>query len=244
MWQLQHRPVVNEADKSPGGGSARCLITENVQDFDRERGKFAVLNEFTEIAQALDLIGASSVKNRVNNGALESLASSSLRQLWRNGEDPVFGNFRHSVRIDSTTTPIVADFAHEGGNLLHEPVHARLSCLQQRRYGQRCDGSVGVGDERFHVIIAFHDAERMRRADLVQGPDGGNLIAGFEELSPICSVTIAGVKSSGRTSGRLQIALAASNMTISLPWRRQLSRKWYAACATVSSTLERMRVDV
>ena len=63
---------------------------------------------------------------------------------------------------------------HEGGDLLHEPLDARLGPgLEQRCDGERGDGSVGVVDETLHVHVARCHRERVYHRDLVEGAHGG-----------------------------------------------------------------------
>ena len=50
------------------------------------------------------------------------------------------------------------------------------------------------------------------------------LMTGLEELSMSCSTVTAGVSSRVLTSLMLQMARAASTMTMSFLWRKQLSR--------------------
>lgn len=67
---------------------------------------------------------------------------------------------------------LVRDLRDEGGDLLHEPVHAALAArLQQRGDGQRGDAAVGVGDEVLQVQVARRHGRGMLHGHL-RGEDG------------------------------------------------------------------------
>mmetsp|Transcript_6058 Transcript_6058/g.24078 ORF Transcript_6058/g.24078 Transcript_6058/m.24078 type:complete len:485 (-) Transcript_6058:662-2116(-) len=71
--------------------------------------------------------------------------------------------------LDDHDLELVLDVAHEVGDLLEQPVDARLVArLEQRGDGERGDGAVLVRDERLHVDVAVGDGERVRHGDAVE----------------------------------------------------------------------------
>lgn len=89
-------------------------------------------------------------------------------------------------------------------------------------FAHLCSNLVGRDADPHAHSIWLHSVERSCDASRQKAID---LISGLEELSMSCSTVTAGVSSLVVTSLMLQIALAASTMTISFLCLKQLSRK-------------------
>mmetsp|Transcript_1510 Transcript_1510/g.2260 ORF Transcript_1510/g.2260 Transcript_1510/m.2260 type:complete len:286 (+) Transcript_1510:1602-2459(+) len=100
------------------------------------------------------------VDNGVHDGFLVRRASLVPQRKGEEGEqERVLARILDAERLDSLhndNLELVRDVAHEGGDLLHEPLDAGfVSCLQQRCDGQGGDRAVAIHDQTLHVVVAL-----------------------------------------------------------------------------------------
>mmetsp|Transcript_39177 Transcript_39177/g.99261 ORF Transcript_39177/g.99261 Transcript_39177/m.99261 type:complete len:222 (+) Transcript_39177:1379-2044(+) len=138
------------------------------------------------------------------------------------------GNFRHSERIASTTTILNSSAISDMKLLIclsrrsTEPSLPVLSSVVMAKVAMLRFWSL-ISDSM--SMLQFVTAMGCVMATLLRVRTAAKRSTGLEELRKSCSTEIAGVSSRLLTLFMLAMARAASKMTISLLWRRQLSKK-------------------
>mmetsp|Transcript_8329 Transcript_8329/g.22214 ORF Transcript_8329/g.22214 Transcript_8329/m.22214 type:complete len:222 (-) Transcript_8329:889-1554(-) len=139
-----------------------------------------------------------------------------------------WGNLRHSARMASTTTILKSSAMSD----MKVPIClSSFSTLPSLPVLRRVV-MASVAMERFwsamSVSMSMLQVDAMTgwlMATLLSVRTAAKRSTGLEEDKKSCSTATAGASSRAVTSFKLQMARAASKMTISVLWRRQLSRK-------------------
>jgi hypothetical protein len=126
---LQHDPVVNEPDILGRLWRLGALDTQQVQDPDRQFGKFAILDEFAKMRERLFLASGDvfdHLKDGLHNRTLEIVPSFVTEDAGEEGEHRrmLFWEFEaeRSDSINNDDLELVADVTHESADLFHQPV--------------------------------------------------------------------------------------------------------------------------
>mmetsp|Transcript_59614 Transcript_59614/g.136745 ORF Transcript_59614/g.136745 Transcript_59614/m.136745 type:complete len:270 (+) Transcript_59614:1459-2268(+) len=173
---LEDDAVVDEADVLGRLGRGGALDAEQVQDLRREQRELAILDELAQVREP-SLLGLADApydrEQRVHDGLLvrkTALLAQHVRE--ESHQQPVLLREleAHSADgIDHNDLKIVGYLRHEGSDLLHQPLHARLGTrLEQRRDGERRNRTVRIVDQPLHVHVARRHRQRVRHRQLVQ----------------------------------------------------------------------------
>ena len=177
---LQEDSVVDETDVASGVGGPGTFLAQQVQDLHRQDGVLAVLYELAQVGQSVLLrlgVLLDHGDDGVGNAGLvvqAALVSQHARQEVE--KDPVLLGELLAETADGLNhhdLELVRDLRDEGGNLLHQPVHAALgSGLEEGGDGQGGDGPVAVRDEVLQVQVAGCHCGRVGHGHLVEGSHG------------------------------------------------------------------------
>mmetsp|Transcript_80036 Transcript_80036/g.259274 ORF Transcript_80036/g.259274 Transcript_80036/m.259274 type:complete len:206 (+) Transcript_80036:1323-1940(+) len=177
---LQDHAVVDEADELRRLGGAGHLLGQEAQDLGAEPRVLAVLDELAEVQQA-GLLRRRHAGDDEDDGVDEvplELRAAVLAQV-RGEEAHERLVPRRELQAEALHGPDhldlegVADVGHEGGDLLHQALHAGLVArrLEQRGEGQGGGVAVRVREQGLDVAVAARHDLRPVLGQHVQSPD-------------------------------------------------------------------------
>lgn len=194
---LKDDSVVDVPDVLGGLGGLGPFHSEEMQDADREFGKFTVLNELAQVSERI-LLGVrhelDQIEHALHHGALELVAALVAQDAAQEGEHTslLAGELeaQRADGFDNGNLELVRDLRHEAGNVLHKTIHAGfVAGLQESRDSKGRNGSVAVRDEELNIGVADIDGVRLKRGKVVEDAEGGELgdsaRGGEEELKDV-----------------------------------------------------------
>lgn len=203
---LQDDAVVDVANVLGGLGSLGAFQTKQVENAHGKLRKLAVLDKFAEMGERILLrVGheLDEVEHALHHRPLELVAAFVAKDAAEEGQHAglLAGELEaeRSDSFDDGDLEFVGNLRHEGGDLLHQAVHASLVArLEKGRDGKGGDGPVAVRDEELDVGIAHVDSVGLERGKVVEDAERGELGNGAgrrqEELKNVDGLGDLGVR--------------------------------------------------